>query len=126
MCISNLLTGDFRNDDGPFVLITPVIEVRRVVLVGYIRDEPSGMEKYAKTTLDDSMGVIDLRAWGGDTKLILKLKQGMFVRVIGKVRFYNGMIYNTLEPKRRLWFARQEKQVENLESEHNTFHVEFM
>jgi hypothetical protein len=54
--------------------------------MGYIRDEPSGMKKYAKTALDDSTGVIDLRAWGEVTKLILKLRQGMHVRVIGKVK----------------------------------------
>jgi RPA family protein len=79
VCISDLLTGDFRNDDGPAVFVTPEIEVWRVVLVGHVLDEPSGMEKYAKTALDDSTGVIDMRAWGADTKMVLKMKQGMFV-----------------------------------------------
>jgi RPA family protein len=139
LCISDLLAGDFRNDDGPAVFVTPEIEVRRVVLVGNVLDEPSGMEKYAKTVLDDSTGVIDLRAWGSETKLILNLKQGVFVRVIGRVRFYNGMIYITPEIitelsdanyqtlhflERRVWFARQEKQVTNRKSSEPQ--VEFM
>jgi RPA family protein len=110
-------------------------------VVGHVLDKPSGMEKYAKTALDDSMGVIYLRAWGSDTKLILNLKQGMFMRVIGRVRFYNGMIHITPEIitelsdsnfqtlhflERRIWFGRQEKQVMSVDNESNKFQVEFM
>jgi hypothetical protein len=37
------------------------IEVRNIMPVGHISDEPGRMNKYAKTTLNDSTGIIDIR-----------------------------------------------------------------
>lgn len=54
-------------------------------------EQPDGF--YASITLDDSTGVINVRAWNNQAVLLNKYNLGDMVEIIGKPREYNGRIY---------------------------------
>ena len=93
--IANLVTGIYSKGQGEFdpghVIIGDKL-VSRVNLIAGVIDKFTG-EGYMTLSLDDSSGIIRVKAWKDDTKLIQDVDIGDLVTVIGKVKTYNNEIF---------------------------------
>ncbi len=91
--VSDILDGEYSEDEG-FRVITPQgVELRRVFLLGSIVDQVAGDNNYASITLDDGTGVIRAKVWGAKASLLQKIDLNVLAMVIGRIREYNDEIY---------------------------------
>jgi RPA family protein len=107
--ISDITNGTFSDDNGPHVVSPFGVELRRVVLVGFVvgkiyRDgDDSGKKRYESITVDDGTETIGVKVWGEEDANILEgVKESILALVIGKVRMYNEEVYIMPEIVREL------------------------
>jgi RPA family protein len=85
--ISDVVNGTFGEDNGPHVTSSYGVELRRVVIVGFVvskfNKEPDsdGGKRFMSMTLDDG------------TVLLEGVKEDILALVIGKIRKYEDEIY---------------------------------
>lgn len=94
--ISDITNGTFSDDNGPHVVSPFGVELRRVVLVGFVvgkihrAGDDSGKKRYESITVDDGTETIGVKVWGEEDANILEgVKESILALVIGKVRMYN-------------------------------------
>jgi len=95
--IADVLEGELKKDTGPFVLSPHGLVLRRVVIVGFLMDMLHLEDKYLSMTIDDGTGVIRGKAWGYDTGIAFNVRIRTPIRVIGKIRSYEGEVYLAAE-----------------------------
>jgi RPA family protein len=98
--ISDIVNGKFREDNGPHVLSSYGVELRRVVIVGFVvskfnkEPSPEGGKRFMSITLDDGTATIRVKVWGEEESALLEgVKEDILALVIGKVRKYEDEIY---------------------------------
>ena len=91
--ISDIVNGTFLEDDGARVISPYGVELRRVVLVGYIVNRQSTQGNFASITIDDGTETIKAKAWGTEASSLDEVSNSMLVVLVGKVREYEGEVY---------------------------------
>lgn len=97
--ISDIVNGTFGEDNGPHVTSSYGVELRRVVVVGFVvskfnKEAKEGGKRFMSVTLDDGTDTIRLKVWGEDESVLLEgVKEDILALVIGKVRKYEDEIY---------------------------------
>jgi RPA family protein len=91
--VSDIVNGTFLEDDGARVVSPFGVELRRVVLVGYIINRQSTQGNYASITIDDGTETIKAKAWGTEASSLDEVNNNMLVLLVGKVREYEGEVY---------------------------------
>ena len=90
--ISDIVNGTFGEDNGAHVTSSYGVELRRVVIVGFVvskySSEPKdGGKKFTSITLDDGTDTININVWGEEESVLLEgVKEDILALVIGKVR----------------------------------------
>ena len=97
--ISDIVNGTFGEDNGPHVTSSYGVELRRVVVVGFVvskfnKEAKEGGKRFMSVTLDDGTDTIRLKVWGEEESVLLEgVKEDILALVIGKVRKYEDEIY---------------------------------
>lgn len=90
--ISDIVNGTYGEDNGAHVTSSYGVELRRVVIVGFVvskfTSEPEeGKKRITSITLDDGTETIQINVWGEEESALLDgVKQDILALVIGKVR----------------------------------------
>ena len=107
--ISDITNGSYSDDNGPHVVSPFGVELRRVVVVGFVIDkfyregDDSGKKRFESITVDDGTDTIGVKVWGEeDTSVLEGVKESILALVIGKVRQYNDEVYLIPEIVREL------------------------
>ncbi|MGY5864831.1 MAG: OB-fold nucleic acid binding domain-containing protein [Candidatus Thorarchaeota archaeon] len=106
--ISDIIGGDFREDTGPHVVSPFGVELRRVVVVGFVvnkfyREGDDSSKRFESITLDDGTDTIRIKVWGDEDSAVLEgVKENILALVIGKVRHYEEETYIIPEIVREL------------------------
>jgi len=107
--ISDITNGSFSDDNGPHVVSPFGVELRRVVIVGFVvnkfyrEGDDTGKKRFESITLDDGTDTIGVKIWGEeDASLLEGVKESILALVIGKVRQYNDEVYLIPEVVREL------------------------
>ncbi len=107
--ISDITSGSFSNDNGPHVISPFGVELRRVVLVGFVVDkfyregDDTGKKRFESITVDDGTDTIGVKVWGEeDASLLEGVKENILALVVGRVREYNEEVYVMPEIVREL------------------------
>ena len=100
--VADIIKGKYGDDNGPRVISPFGVELRRVVLVGYIRNQYMGQGNFASITIDDGSETIRGKLWGTEASSLETVKLNSFVMVVGKVREYQDEIYIAPEIVREL------------------------
>ena len=107
--ISDITNGSYSNDNGPHVISPFGVELRRVVLVGFVvnkfyrEGDESGKKRFESITLDDGTDTIGVKVWGEEDSDILEgVKGSILALVVGRVREYNDEVYLMPEVVREL------------------------
>ncbi len=91
--ISDIIEGEYGDDEGPYVISPQGVEIRRVLLVGSIVDQVAGNNNYASITLDDGTGSIRAKAWGAEAEMLQNVNTNILALMIGKIREYENELY---------------------------------
>ena len=98
--ISDIVNGTFGEDNGPHVKSSYGVELRRVVIVGFVVNKfnkeanPDGGKRFMSITLDDGTDTIRVKVWGEEESALLEgVKEDILALVIGKIRKYEDEIY---------------------------------
>ncbi|TFG33061.1 hypothetical protein EU527_08815 [Candidatus Thorarchaeota archaeon] len=97
--ISDIINGNYGEENGPHVISPFGVELRRVVLVGFVvnkfnKDASSEGKRFVSITLDDGTDTIRVKVWGEeDAALLDEVKENILALVIGKVRKYEDETY---------------------------------
>ncbi len=107
--ISDITNGSFSNDNGPHVISPFGVELRRVVLVGFVvnkfyrEGDDTGKKRFESIVVDDGTDTIGVKVWGEeDASLLEGVKENILALVIGRVREYNDEVYVMPEIVREL------------------------
>ncbi|TET10812.1 MAG: hypothetical protein E3J86_04370 [Candidatus Thorarchaeota archaeon] len=106
--ISDITNGNFGDDTGPHVVSPYGVELRRVVVVGFVvskfyrEGDESGKKKFESVTLDDGTDTIQVKVWDDDAAVLERVKENILALVIGKVRKYEDETYIIPEIVREL------------------------
>ncbi|MHA2177770.1 MAG: hypothetical protein ACXAAK_05405 [Candidatus Thorarchaeota archaeon] len=107
--ISDITGGTFKEDTGPHVVSPFGVELRRVVVVGFVVDkfyregDNSGKRRFESITIDDGTDTISVKVWGDEDAEVLEgVKENILAMVIGKIRNYNEEKYIIPEIVREL------------------------
>lgn len=107
--ISDITNGSYSDDNGPHVVSPFGVELRRVVVVGFVIDkfyregDDSGKKRFESITVDDGTDTIGVKVWGEEEVSVLEgVKESILALVIGKVRQYNDEVYLIPEIVREL------------------------
>ncbi|MFW9962330.1 MAG: hypothetical protein ACFFCX_02090 [Candidatus Sifarchaeia archaeon] len=107
--ISDITNGSFSNENGPHVVSTFGVELRRVVIVGFVvnkfyrEGDESGKKRFESITMDDGTDTIGVKVWGEeDADLLEGVKESILALVVGRVREYNDEVYLMPEVVREL------------------------
>ena len=107
--ISDITNGSFSDDNGPHVVSPFGVELRRVVIVGFVvnkfyrEGDDTGKKRFESITMDDGTDTIGVKVWGDEDASILEgVKESILALVIGKVRQYNDEVYLIPEIVREL------------------------
>jgi RPA family protein len=107
--ISDITNGSYSDDNGPHVVSPFGVELRRVVVVGFVIDkfyregDDSGKKRFESITVDDGTDTIGIKVWGEEDVSVLEgVKESILALVIGKVRQYNDEVYLIPEIVREL------------------------
>jgi RPA family protein len=107
--ISDITNGTFSDDNGPHVVSPFGVELRRVVVVGFVvnkfyrEGDDTGKKRFESITVDDGTDTIGVKVWGDEDASILEgVKESILALVIGKVRQYNEEVYLIPEIVREL------------------------
>ena len=98
--ISDIVNGTFGEDNGAHVTSSYGVELRRVVIVGFVvskfnkESNSEGGKRFMSITLDDGTDTIRIKVWGEEESALLEgVKEDILALVIGKVRKYEDEIY---------------------------------
>jgi hypothetical protein len=91
--VSDIVNGTYLDDDGARVISPFGVEIRRVVLIGYIINQQSGQGNYASITIDDGTETIKAKSWGTEASALDAVSDSKLVLLVGKVREYEGEVY---------------------------------
>lgn len=97
--ISDIINGAYGEDNGPHVISPYGVELRRVVLVGFVvsrfsKEASSEGKRFVSITLDDGTETIRIKVWGEDDATLLDgVKENILALVIGKIRKFDDEIY---------------------------------
>jgi len=97
--ISDIINGTYGEDNGPHIISPYGVELRRVVLVGFVvskfnKEASSDGKRFVSITLDDGTDTIRLKVWGDEEAALLEeVKEDILALVIGKVRKYEDETY---------------------------------
>jgi len=98
--ISDIVNGTFGEDNGAHVTSSYGVELRRVVIVGFVVSKfnkeanSEGGKRFMSITLDDGTDTIRIKVWGEEESVLLEgVKEDILALVIGKVRKYEDEIY---------------------------------
>lgn len=100
--VADIVNGTYLEDDGARVVSPYGVELRRVVLVGYIVNRQSGQGNFVSITIDDGTETIKAKAWGTDTSTLDHVSNSMLVILVGKIRQYEGETYIVPEMAKEL------------------------
>ena len=107
--ISDITNGSFSDDNGPHVVSPFGVELRRVVIVGFVvnkfyrEGDDAGKKRFESITMDDGTDTIGVKVWGEeDASMLEGVKESILALVIGKVRQYNEEVYLIPEIVREL------------------------
>jgi RPA family protein len=107
--ISDITNGSFSNDNGPHVISPFGVELRRVVIVGFVvnkfyrEGDDSGKKRFESITIDDGTDTIGIKVWGEeDADILESVKERILALVVGRVREYNDEVYLMPEIVREL------------------------
>jgi len=107
--ISDITNGSFSNDNGPHVMSPFGVELRRVVIVGFVinkfyrEGDDTGKKRFESITMDDGTDTIGVKVWGDeDADLLEGVKESILALVVGRVREYNDEVYLMPEIVREL------------------------
>jgi RPA family protein len=107
--ISDITNGFFSDDNGPHVVSPFGVELRRVVIVGFVvnkfyrEGDDTGKKRFESITIDDGTDTIGVKVWGEeDASMLEGVKESILALVIGKVRQYNDETYLIPEVVREL------------------------
>jgi RPA family protein len=90
--ISDIVNGTYGEDNGAHVTSSYGVELRRVVVVGFVvskydKEPKDGAKKFTSITLDDGTDTISVNVWGEEESALLAgVKQDILALVIGKIR----------------------------------------
>ena len=90
--VADIIHGTYSEEDGHHVVSPQGVELRRVVLVGFIVNQYVGQGSFASITIDDGTETIRAKAWG-ETQSLEQVETNTLAMVVGKVREYEGEIY---------------------------------
>ena len=98
--ISDIVNGTFGEDNGVHVTSSYGVELRRVVVVGFVVSKfkkeagSEGGKMFMSITLDDGTDTIRIKVWGAEESALLEgVKEDILALVIGKIRKYEDEIY---------------------------------
>lgn len=107
--ISDITNGKYGDDNGPHVVSPFGVELRRVVVVGFVVNkfyrEGDGADKkrFESITIDDGTDTIRVKVWGDEDAALLEgVKENILTLVVGKVRNFEDETYIIPEIVREL------------------------
>jgi RPA family protein len=106
--IADIVNGNYRDDNGAHVISPYGVELRRVVLVGFVvnkfQKSADAEGKYFESiTLDDGSETIRIKVWGEeDAALLDGVRENILALVVGKVRKFEDEVYIIPEIVREL------------------------
>ncbi|UCH04254.1 MAG: hypothetical protein JSW05_11865 [Candidatus Thorarchaeota archaeon] len=90
--VSDIVNGTYKKDNGHYVVSPHGVELRRVVLVGFIVEQFSRKD-LASITIDDGTETIKAWAFDDEAKSLEKAASDALTLVVGKVREREGEVY---------------------------------
>ena len=90
--VADIIHGTYSEEDGHHVVSPQGVELRRVVLVGFIVKQYIGQGSFASITIDDGTETIRAKAWG-ETQSLEQAEPNTLAMIVGKVREYEGEVY---------------------------------
>jgi RPA family protein len=91
--VEDVVKGKFTRENGPHVISPFGVELRRVVLVGFVVQHYARAGEYSSFTIDDGTETIRAKAWREDADLLASVELNSLVMVVGKVREYKGEVH---------------------------------
>ncbi len=99
--VADIIRGTYSEEDGHHVVSPQGVELRRVVLVGFIVNQYVGQGSFASITIDDGTETIRAKAWG-ETQSLEQVETNTLAMIVGKIREYEGEVYIVPEIVRSL------------------------
>ncbi len=90
--VSDIVNGTYKKDNGHYVVSPHGVELRRVVLVGFIVEQFSRKD-LASITIDDGTETIKAWAFDDEAQSLEKAASHALTLVVGKVREREGEVY---------------------------------
>lgn len=90
--VSDIVNGTYKKDNGHYVVSPHGVELRRVVLVGFIVEQFSRKD-LASITIDDGTETIKAWAFDDEAESLEKAASDALTLVVGKVREREGEVY---------------------------------
>jgi RPA family protein len=106
--IADIVNGNYRDDNGAHVISPYGVELRRVVLVGFVvskfqKSADTEGKHFESITLDDGSETIRIKVWGEeDAALLDGVRENILALVVGKVRKFEDEVYIVPEIVREL------------------------
>ncbi|MHA1587489.1 MAG: hypothetical protein ACTSV9_01815 [Candidatus Thorarchaeota archaeon] len=99
--VADIIRGTYSEEDGHHVVSPQGVELRRVVLVGFIINQYVSQGSFASITIDDGTETIRAKAWG-ETQSLEQVETNTLAMIVGKIREYEGEVYIVPEIVRSL------------------------
>ncbi|MEE8182296.1 MAG: hypothetical protein V3T87_03185 [Candidatus Thorarchaeota archaeon] len=90
--VADIIRGTYSEEDGHHVVSPQGVELRRVVLVGFIVSQYVGQGSFASITIDDGTETIRAKTWG-ETQSLEQVETNTLAMIVGKIREYEGEVY---------------------------------
>ncbi len=90
--VADIVHGTYSEEDGHHVVSPQGVELRRVVLVGFIVRQYVGQGSFASITIDDGTETIRAKVWG-ETQSLEQVETNTLAMIVGKVREYESEVY---------------------------------
>jgi len=92
-CVSDIVNGRYDEENGPHVVSPHGVELRRVVVLGFVVNKYTGDGNFASITIDDGTETIRAKAWGTEAALLENTPEDKLMLVVGKIREYEDETY---------------------------------
>lgn len=106
--IADIVNGNYRDDNGAHVVSPYGVELRRVVLVGFVvskfqKSADAEGKHFESITIDDGSETIRIKVWGEEDAVLLDgVRENILALVVGKVRKFEDEVYIIPEIVREL------------------------
>ncbi len=90
--VADIVHGTYSEEDGHHVVSPQGVELRRVVLVGFIVRQYVGQGGFVIITIDDGTETITAKSWG-ETQSLEQVETNTLAMIVGKLREYEGEVY---------------------------------